>query len=229
MGLISMLFGCGKPQKAPQTQTVNPSELLYSLATLCDELPTVEQNTPVPSNSVVMHEDDWRQVEFVAPTNRKALEVTMTDFIVFRNAHRKGMGFTGVFVRKDTYPTVEVLSITTSKLTGSLFPLAIGDQSIQGGFSVKDDSGAYLYGQAKSDGTIVYLGLKPPMNGPLGQDFRKMIVSISSEYGLILADWYRGAIVENVTDDALRQWANLYRKAEHTNAPASSSAPDSKR
>ena len=215
MGILTTLFGYGKPQKPPSTQTINPAELLYSVATLCDELPALDQIAPVATGTTVMHEDDWRQVEFVDAKNRLALEQKLAEYISFRNAHRKGLGFTGVFVRKDTYPSIESLAIKTVRLGTNLPPLAVVGQLVRGGFSVKDPSGAYLYGQAKPDGTIVNLGIEPPRNVLLGDEFTKIIISIASEHGLILADWYKGVLVETVTADALRQWAELYKPTEH--------------
>jgi hypothetical protein len=216
MGIMSLLFGCGKPQKPPATQTINPDDLLYSLATLCDELPALDQQSPVPAGTPDMHEDSWRQVEFVSSKNHKELDGKMTEFIAFRNAHRKGLGFTGVFVRKDTYPAIESVAITTSRLGGHLLPLAVSGQRVRGGFSIRDQNGAYLYGQAKPDGTIIHLGLEPPLNGIVSDDFRQAITSVASQNGLILVDWYKGAIVEQLNDAAIRQWGELYKRAEPT-------------
>ena len=147
----------GKPQKPPSTQTINPSELLYSLATLCDELPALDGTAPVPKTATAMHEDCWRQVEFVDKKNQQAVEKQLAEYIAFRDAHRKGFWFTEVFVRKDTFPTIESLAIKTVQLGTNLPPLVIGGKLVRGGFAVHARNGAFLYGQASADGTVIHL------------------------------------------------------------------------
>jgi hypothetical protein len=72
-----VLAGCGQDHRnsgavehsamnIPETTTLDPNEFLFTTPTLNDALPE-ESNRPSPADDCfLMHEDDWRQFEFVA-------------------------------------------------------------------------------------------------------------------------------------------------------------------
>jgi hypothetical protein len=47
------------------SQTIPPRDILFSLPTICDALPTVA-STQSGTDALKIHEDDWRQVEMIA-------------------------------------------------------------------------------------------------------------------------------------------------------------------
>jgi hypothetical protein len=98
MGIHSALFGCHKPQKNLNTQAINPNNILFSLATIFDELPAIDKTVSASAPALQLHEDDWRQIEFVGVKNRSPLKQQLAEFISFRDSHRKSLGFTSVYV-----------------------------------------------------------------------------------------------------------------------------------
>lgn len=50
----------------------------YSLATMCANLPAMSQRAAT-DHTLVMHEDDWRQAEFIAPHYRREVLMEMED------------------------------------------------------------------------------------------------------------------------------------------------------
>lgn len=157
-----------------------------------------------------MHEDDWRQVEFFDAKYSAQVDKTMADYIAFRSSHQKSVGFTDIFIRKDIHPSIESLGLKISGLSGKLTSLAISGRLVTGGFSVKDGDGAYLYGVAKPDGTIVHLGINPSTSGKLTDRFVIAVATETAGSNLRIADWYKGAVVEGTEAGTLRKWAMLY-------------------
>lgn len=47
-------------------QTIDPNELLYSLPTINNGIAQVSKLTKADNNLFIVHEDDWRQIEFVS-------------------------------------------------------------------------------------------------------------------------------------------------------------------
>src|SRR5579885_2574053 len=54
---------------------VNPQDILYSLPTICDAIPAIaEGSTKLRKRVFELHEDDWRQREFISVDHRDAIE-----------------------------------------------------------------------------------------------------------------------------------------------------------
>src|SRR4029450_353454 len=93
----------GRPTQEPphpqaSTVMINPKELLFSLPTLEDRLPAGEQVEGVPAGAFHLHEGDWRQVEFVGMGEERLVETELHALRNFAAQHRKGMGFTEIYV-----------------------------------------------------------------------------------------------------------------------------------
>jgi hypothetical protein len=77
--LLVLAFACVKrtaAAKPPDRAQVDPRQILYSLPTLCDALPATRQGT-VPTDGIVILEDDWRQIEFTAVADRASINTQL--------------------------------------------------------------------------------------------------------------------------------------------------------
>ncbi len=221
MGLFSairsLFAGCDKRDpKSPAAdgQSANTDEFLFGMATICDELPPSDGHAKIPAEALQMHEDYWRQVEFVSSASMPQAEKMLKEFLAFREAHRRGVGFTETYIRKNVYPSLEALQITRREVSTAARPLIIYGALVVGGFAVSDGSGAYLYGHSFPDGTVKYLGIEPPSDKAMSRGFTKRIAELAQKHGLVLIDWYKGALVEEITEDTLAQWAAMYKTAQ---------------
>src|SRR4051812_48407929 len=100
------------PAAAPN-MSIDPSKLLFSLPTICDEIP-LTGSTPAPAGQSTfrLREDDWRQVELVAATHRQAIDKNVADIRVVRDS-RVGVGFPTVVVRSE--PQHPLLSVVLTR------------------------------------------------------------------------------------------------------------------
>src|SRR5262245_44707119 len=80
---------------------VDPKKILFSLPTIYDVQPVLDEVPGGVQPAFKIHEDDWRQVEFVARRHRAALEQELADLRAFKQAHSKGVGWDSISVRKE--------------------------------------------------------------------------------------------------------------------------------
>ncbi len=203
LGAIAALLACAACQKSPEAAapaaSVAPVESGPSLATVCDTIPPFEETPPAP-DAVTLAEDDWRQVEFVAARHRPAVSKMMSDYLAYRETHRKGTGYSSVFPRPDDHPSLETLGLKATALGAPLAPVVVAGRTVRGGFALKDSSGAFLYGYANDAGSIVHMGMEWPGGGqPQPADAFRTIVSSAMAHGeLLLVDWRNGAILDRL-------------------------------
>ena len=66
-------------------------QLLYSLPTICDPYPPLAETPHQPAQAeTVVHEDGWRQIEFVSEENREYIEQQFVEHRRFRAEKRQG-------------------------------------------------------------------------------------------------------------------------------------------
>lgn len=65
----------------------NPNDILFSLPTINDSLPTVVQGGDVGAHPLSMHEDDWRQFELISQSLRPQIEAEIADIQRIHTEH----------------------------------------------------------------------------------------------------------------------------------------------
>src|ERR1043166_4858670 len=59
---------------------MNPKDILYSLPTICDAIPAITPGTDRQGKNVFeIHEDDWRQTEFVSQVQKSAIDSQLAE------------------------------------------------------------------------------------------------------------------------------------------------------
>jgi hypothetical protein len=144
---------------AGDIRMMDPKGILFTLATLCDPVPAVEDSRP-PSGSRSLHEDDWRQIEFVPAINEDYVRTELASLAVFKTQHQKGIGWTSIYLRKEHPHPLSELRLPYSALpTLSTSAVTLSGRLVRGGFALSDGGDWFLYGQRSSDGKVIQLAL----------------------------------------------------------------------
>jgi hypothetical protein len=114
-----------------RVQWMDPAKILVSLPTLADELPPTGASGLRPSDPVLeLHEDDWRQIEFVARHHAPAIERACAAVRRIHAEERQGGGFRRLHIRKEipqpiAGSQVRLAEITALVPTGAPSPRAL--------------------------------------------------------------------------------------------------------
>lgn len=206
----------GAQQGVPNgSQMIDPSTILYSMSTIADEMAPLEPMTAQPTeDDMVLHEDEWRQIEFFPGSRVEEVRRTLTELARFEEANRTESGFfRQVFIRREPPPvpvtgTVEALAaeLGTSVSSGPVFFTA---QSIIGrganGFTLRLAGNVSLYGYSDRPGIMV-LGAIVGDGGDhavLAHTF----MALNRSHGLIAVDWRSHMLLAGVsTNGQLEVW-----------------------
>jgi hypothetical protein len=196
---------------------IDPKNILYSLATLCDSTPSVE---PVarPKSCLSLHEDDWRQIEFVPQANRTYIEKELQSLSAFKEQNWSGAGWANVYVRREHPTALGAIGIRLPDVSSlSESPLWLGSGPpwgglVNGGFALSDASGWSLYGQRMAAGKVLQLALSQSASEP-SPALVEMVRRISIDFGLLLVDWYATSFVDTSSQQTLFAWSKRYQKS----------------
>jgi hypothetical protein len=169
-----------------KVERIDPKRILYSLPTTEDALPPM--GDPGSSPAYGMHEDDWRQREFVA---RQFAGEVESEFGEIRKmwAEQDGPGFKRIHVRSRVREPLLGIGLTleeVSEALGGIDPvgLTLGGDLVVEGFAFLLPGGA-AYGRV-ADGSVEALGLGGDAE-PGG------LRGLANERGLVLIDWIRAS------------------------------------
>lgn len=175
----------------------NPRDILFSLPSISSEIPG-PGSEPVVASDVVLHEDDWRQMELVSRANAAAIE---RQFAAIRRIHEEqsveGGGWRELHKRTEPSPAItnafrmediQRAFDAEGQLGGVTFekwPNRIAD-----GFSVRGKDGLCLYGLAPA-GRIDTLGIVDSPAELTPDDSIAALVELASKFDLDLVHWCR--------------------------------------
>ena len=183
----------------PKPQTLPPGAILFSLPTLCDALPPLDSPVAaIPSGALALHEDNWRQVEFVSNADRDAVDRELDEVRRFKTANASGPGWKNVYVRKARadallprrIPLSRLLDLVHVSTPNRLF-ISTSETfaEVRDGFAVPLEAGTVLYGYS-TQGTLVSLNLQY-QSAPLGAASKATVDGISKAFDLLFVDWYQ--------------------------------------
>ena len=209
LGMVLPLLAssCGNSAKPGATQEIDPKKILFSLPTLCDPAPALDDSV-VTDKARSLHEDDWRQIEFVPAANAAHIRSELAALAIFKQEHRQGSGWDQVYLRKEHPSPFSTLSAQFVDLpTLTEYPLALSGQKVRGGFALADSDGWFIYGQKTPEGKILELAVQPTGSQPT-QQFARALVQIAHASGTLLVDWYHTSIVDTSSPDLVLAWAH---------------------
>jgi hypothetical protein len=176
-------------------------DILYTLPTIYDAIPA-DSTTPRAGKQVFeMHEDNWRQIEFVASTNQPAIETELRAIANIYDNHRDSGGFNQLHIRKTPQSPLTVNFSRQDLEKLFLGASAYEGTAYQGNLNLMSGTFAFRYGKlifygAETTGQVSVLGLTFLRDGqslPL-----EPIIELMKTYRLFLVDWCRvGAFTAN--------------------------------
>jgi hypothetical protein len=176
--------------------------ILFTLPTICDEAPeTIQIASHDNPEAVHLHEDDWRQIEFIAATDLPQVDRELTAIKDFKYANRAGAGWKSVYIRKERpdglFSTRLPYGLIDSISHGPIQALMIetmGQQAtVKGGFAVRLSPTLIMYGR-QSRGIIVNLALTAAPEQEESVQYQDL-VTLCKKFNLIIADWCAGRVV----------------------------------
>jgi hypothetical protein len=182
---------------------LNPSELLYSLATISNELPPIEPGTTKLEKQVVeLHEDDWRQVEIVAMVQQEQIDAELAAIRRIYEEQRTEEGyFRAIHVRAGLAEPLAGTAITLAELIAAFDPpppsrldgIAYRDVAglVANGFALRLLSGIELLGVVDEAGHVAVLCLSHARpNNAMERDL-PALSRFAQSHRLCLINWYR--------------------------------------
>lgn len=153
---------------------------------------------PIEGSEVVLLDDDWRQVEFVAADLAPAVDLEFADIQAIRQSHRVGPGFDQVHVRTLVADPLAGRVVSGAALTSRFGQLSRGlrvdvrDRRVGDGFVVALGASWALYG-TYTDRLARILGLHRSSSeaATAAGDMEDRLRSLAREHQLLLVDWCR--------------------------------------
>jgi hypothetical protein len=189
---------------------LDPKDILFSLPTLCDLAPVVEES-PAPSGARSLHEDDWRQIEFVPAIDDSHLRSELAALATFKIQHQKGAGWTSIYLRKEHPHPLAGLRLQYSALPP--FPeaaITLSGHPVRGGFALSDRGGWFIYGQRSAEDGVIQLAVFPGRSA-CSNRFATELVQITQAAHVMLVDWYTGSIVDVTSAESVLAWSRRFQ------------------
>ncbi len=185
-----------------EIQTVDPKDLLFSLPTISNELPSIQEGSTKLNKSVFeIHEDEWRQIDIVPVSkmdliveNLRAIKdiyekrsIQNGDMMAFKELHvRTGLDTPFDKCRLELQAMLNDLNVL-SVFEGISFKGVAG--LIEGGFAVAITEELTLYG-LQLHNMIASLSIHYTNRGNFEKETAKM-VEVLDRHGLCMIDWCR--------------------------------------
>jgi len=167
---------------------MDPKKILFSLPTICDELPACE-GAPVDGSELLLAEDDFRQVELVSRSQIALVEKEIEAVRAIFENERVGPGFRNLHVRREIgapiappYPSfAELVSVSEGRVGSLCFRGA--PKRVTHGFSIAEAKTPAVYGIHVEDELRVLgiVGFSDSFGGDLE--------AFAARHGLLLVDW----------------------------------------
>lgn len=180
-----------------EIQMMPPGDLLYSLPTISNDCGQAMGDVIPHEGLFQIHEDDWRQIEFVGQGYKRAIQEELADIQSIYEKEHVGVGFKRVHVRKRIPAPLSGTVITVDELR-TYFPVKKSFEAVSflrsPGFIPQSfvwitDFGSILWGVTDPDGTVLTLCLKPTTDKtkPLADALSKF----TRDKKVVLVDWCR--------------------------------------
>jgi hypothetical protein len=184
-----------------RAQHIDPANLLFSLPTINDAIPGLDESSSRTGRTLEIHEDDWRQVELVSARLRPAIDTDLAHIRDIYASKAKEYGFTEVHVRRAVPEPLPGVALRLDDLW-SRFPSVTPHAGltyegapylIDGSFAAHVDAEAALAGTQR-DGVataVCLLGWSSPSDAVV-----TALASVMQEFDLLVVDWCRGGVAD---------------------------------
>jgi hypothetical protein len=180
-------------------------KVLYSLPTIADELPLVQKgSTKLGRDVLELHEDDWRQVEWVASSLTESIEAELAAIRSIYDREHVGIGFKKVHVRSRIPAPLRSADIPFDDLVSASGTRAtilegVSWRDVAGltadSFALRLISSIEIYGQVQN-GIVEVAAFQNRRINNMAMDDLRSITAFAREHELVLIDWCRATLVE---------------------------------
>jgi hypothetical protein len=204
-----------------RVQKVELSKIQYSMATIRDRLPPLQDGRGNPNDSdYVLHEDDWGQVEFVAQNDFEYIAAQVAEIRQFKMDNWTGHGWKNIFVRPDHPTDFASLNIAFDDLRLALPDLSQNGvvvfqsfsnptgsaRAVLGGFSFRVNDATIIYGHHVA-GIVASLAAHVYVeNSPEIEAISWSLESIARLSPLLLVDWNTDSLVTLSDTEEINKW-----------------------
>lgn len=172
-----------------------PKDVLFSLPTICDVIPPIALGTTKLHKQIrALHEDDWRQIEFVSRAFESDIHAELRAIQHIRHTAAVGPGWRAIHVRTRIPTPLHVLwPNMVGALPATQWYDGLGYQNldglIEGGFAC-EVAGAIVFGQ-RQQSVVTTLCLASSRASEREEDWTHALTSWMVRESLLLVDWCR--------------------------------------
>lgn len=183
--------------KMRKVEKMNPNNIWFSLPTISNEFPQLIEMTKETDFDIHIHEDDYRQREFL---NIRSLPVVEQEFVgikdIWENQSKKRDDYTlfkTCFVRENigapnlTIPFQKLQNILHNNRIGQVI---INNNVLKNGFSIKTDKTTF-FGTLIAD-TVTELCILQWNENSVSE-----ILEIDKAFNLLFVNWYNCDLIKN--------------------------------
>jgi hypothetical protein len=203
-------------RKANPVVMIDPGEVLFSLPTINDYLPGIAPGSSKLNQDVIeLHEDDWRQVEWVSGSAGKVIASELDAIRRIYETERVEHGFRKVHLRKEIRSPLAGCGVRLEDLIESMGPSAtrlagVSYRDVAGivesSFALRFLSSVEVYGVAPG-GVIEALCCANRRTNNAPQPDVDNLAGFAARHNLVLVDWCAAAAIGPVEEDYVRYFA----------------------
>jgi hypothetical protein len=177
-------------------ELVNPHDLLYSLPSICDGIPDLNDRS-VSGDELTIAEDDWRQFELISNKLADKVDKEIAKIRLIHEHAVAGIGWREMHIRKKPeIPIVSNIALThlakMLKVSAKSFGITYhGSQSqIADGYSLRINDDFSVYGVAPN-GKVQVIAFSQDFNIPPNAESIESIAQLARKLNLDLVHWCR--------------------------------------
>jgi hypothetical protein len=192
-------------RKVEKTVLDSVDDALFSLPTIANEMPGPQEgSTKLNKNTLELHEDDWRQVEWVAASQWPSIEAEFAAIRDIYEHHRIESGFKEIHVRERLPAPLSTATISFQDFLAIAGPHATRFDGISwsGLAGITADSFAFkllssieIYGISRGSSVSAAAFQNTRTNNVATDDFQNL-ATFAARHNLLLVDWCRTQIIE---------------------------------
>ena len=177
---------------------ISDKGVLYSLPTINEDTPDTGELAP-EQNVFTLHEDDWRQMEFISDSYMEAINIELRAIMAIYQNHQQEAGFSQVHIRKvikqplnTTFKLAQLKQYLPNDIKDAAAVVFFQDENRINDVFALNISPLVIYGHVAKSGHIKALGMQF-IDNPASTlaDVIDGLVNFMKDYQLVFVDWVR--------------------------------------
>lgn len=199
MGLFDKIFGRTKKteQQTEKVEMMNPNDIWFTTPTISNEFPQLTEKLNETEFDIYIHEDDYRQNEFLNQNSLPKIEEEFNGIKDIWNSHSKKSDEYTLFKHCHVRKIIGSpnLTINFNKLKSILNCQSVGQVVINGkslvnGFSIKTENTTY-FGLLNGDNVFELCIVN------WNDNTKSEILEINKTFNLVFVNWYHCDLIKN--------------------------------